>query len=507
MANVLNMAKQNAIVMLAGRGWSNRRIAKELGIHRDTVSRHIKGLDVESESCAVVWNEANSKQATPAPGSKYAKSLCEPFREIIKEKLQQGLSGQRIYQDLYCEHGFEGAYNSVKRFTRKLRGKPLPFRRMECEPGQEAQVDFGRGARILTPDGHRRYPHIFRIVLSHSRKAYSEAVWKQTTDNYIRALENAFRYFGGVPETLVIDNLRAAVTQADWYEPDIVPKVEAFCRHYGTVILPSRPYMPRHKGKVESSVKYVKNNALKGRVFASIEEQNTFLANWEQNVADTRIHGTTRKQVRKSFEEVERPVLKTLPTEYFPAFHEGKRSVHWDGHVEVDRAYYSVPPEHVGTHVWVRWDTRTLRIYTSSFEQIAMHAKRPAGMFSTDKSHIDSRKICIVEKGADNLLQRAERIGANTGKWAASVLEMRGVQGMRVVQGLVSLAKKHSWKEMETACGHALSGHSLRLRTVRQLIKRNREEEIEFLQEHPLIRSMQEYGQIACCSSSAAASD
>ena len=109
-------------------------------------------------------------------------------------------------------------------------------------------------------------------MLSHSRKAYSEVVFRQTTENLIRCLENAFWHFGGVPKTLIPDNLKAAVLKADWYDPDLNPKVGAFARHYSTVILPTKPYTPRHKGKVESGIKYIKQNALKGRSFASLAE-------------------------------------------------------------------------------------------------------------------------------------------------------------------------------------------------------------------------------------------
>ena len=90
-------------------------------------------------------------------------------------------------------------------------------------------------------DGKRKRPHLFRVVLSHSRKGYSEVVWRQTTENFIRCLENGYRHFGGVPKNTVIDNLRAAVTRADWYDPEINPKVAEFCRHYGTVMMPTRP--------------------------------------------------------------------------------------------------------------------------------------------------------------------------------------------------------------------------------------------------------------------------
>src|SRR5262249_42020878 len=159
----------------------------------------------------------------------------------------------------------------------------------------------------------RRRTHVFRIVLSHSRKAYSEAVYRQTTEEFVRCLENAFWHFGGVPRVLVPDNLKAAVEQPDWYDPELNPKLRAFAEHYGLAILPTRPRMPRHKGKTEKGVGYVKDNALKGRVFASLEEQNRHLLDWEASVADLRVHGTTRRQVGKVFREVERPALQRLP--------------------------------------------------------------------------------------------------------------------------------------------------------------------------------------------------
>ena len=127
-------------------------------------------------------------------------SECEPWRDVIQSKCDLGLSAQRIYQDLTTEHNFTGSYYSVRRFVRRLEPtRELPFRRLECGPGDEAQVDFGTGAPIIGPDGKRRKTHVFRIVLSHSRKAYSEVVYRQTTDDFLRCLENAFRHFGGAP--------------------------------------------------------------------------------------------------------------------------------------------------------------------------------------------------------------------------------------------------------------------------------------------------------------------
>ena len=404
MSNQLNMAEHQAILGLARLNWSQRRIAAELGIDRGTVSRHVKAAMTQppsgvgspesaegptasnaaivitgspgpiadgsggvespaSDSNATIVITGSSRRGDLATGGSTGParrgapgrgSQCEPWRAVILEGLERGLTARRIWQDLAGEHGFAGDYQSVQRFVHRLRARSnqAPFRRMESEPGEEAQVDFGKAAPVIGPDGKRSRPHLFRIVLSCSRKAYSEVVSRQTTEQFIRCLENAFHHFGGATRTLVIDNLKAAVIEADWYDPQINPKLAEFCRHYGTVVLPTRPYTPRHKGKIERGVGYAQSNALKGRTFNSLTEQNRFLSDWESSVADTRIHGTTRKQVGRMFAELEKPALLPLPPGRFPCFQEAQRMVNRDGHVEVAKAYYSAPPEFVGRTVW-----------------------------------------------------------------------------------------------------------------------------------------------------------
>jgi hypothetical protein len=155
-------------------------------------------------------------------------------------------------------------------------------------------------------------------------------------------------------------------------------KLLSFARHYGTVILPTKPRTPRHKGKTERGVGYAQDNALKGRQFENLEQQNRHLLAWEASVADQRIHGTTRQQVGKVFAEIERPALLPLPRERFPCFQEAQRMVNRDGHIEVAKADYSVPPEYLSRKVWARWDARLVRVFNSHFEQIALHVRREA---------------------------------------------------------------------------------------------------------------------------------
>lgn len=511
----LKMDQQQSILTLTAQGFSQRRIADELGIDRETVSRYQRLARVPEGSNPAIpppgsdtSPPANSSKAEASvadpPISKPAispagrRSACEPFRATILVKLALGLSAQRIYQDMVAEHQFAASYDSVKRFVAKLeQAAPLPFRRMECAAGEEAQVDFGLGAWVVD-DGKRRRPHLFRVVLSFSRKAYTEVFFRQTTENFIRGLENAFRHFGGVPLKVVPDNLRAAVRKADWFEPELNPKVRSFCEHYGCVMLPAKPGMARHKGKVEAGVKYAQSNGLAGRQFSSLADQNRFLSSWERDVADTRIHGTTREQVRQRFETLEKPALRPLPQSLFPVFSEAPRQVHRDGFVEVAKAYYSVPPEYVGRSVWARWDTGLVRIYNVDMKLLTVHPRRQPGVFDTLDEHIHSHKRCIIERGVDYLLHRCGLLGSDVARWAQAMYQNRGVEGLRVLQGLLQLAETYSPKQLNQACHAAVEQSAWRLRQLKALLPDPQvaQPTTGFLEEHPLIRPLSAYQQL-----------
>ena len=497
MANRIKVADVESILALRRLGWSYRRIAGAVGVHRETVGRCVRQAEAGSKPATNLSTGseggAEAKPANLSAGRCGPQSLCEPFREVILQKLDKGLSAQRIWQDLGAEHGFGGRYASVKRFVRRLgKASALPFRRMECAPGHEAQIDFGPGAPVEQGGGRRRRYPVLRVVLSYSRKGYSEALGRQSTEDFIRALENSFRAFGGVPRTLIPDNLKAAVTKADWYDPELNPKIMAFCRHYGCVILSAKPYTPRHKGKVESGVKYVSSNALKGKVYQSISQENEALQHWEAHVADLRIHGTTKKQVKALFAE-QRPALLPLPPTAFPFFHEAQRAVHRDAHGEVDKAYYSVPPEYLRHVVWVRWDAKMVRIFNGRMSLIATHLKDQPGRFRTDPRHIASEKISGVERGAGYLLRRISLIGPQSYCWARTMLERRGIEGVRVLQGLLSMTRRYPADDMERACALALSHDAFRLQALRELMKQPTRQ-IELLDHHPLIRPLDFYG-------------
>ncbi len=480
---------------LGKRGWGIRRITRELKVNRRTVRKYL----AQDSNCTISTagsDEVNQSKCTiPTAGRK---SLCEVHDEYIRKGLLCGLTAQRIFQDLQFDKAFEGSYESVKRYVRKLSEcEDVPFRRMEVLAGTECQVDYGTGAWIVGEDGKRRKTHLFRIVLSCSRKAYSEVTFTQETECFLRSLENAFRYFGGVPETTVIDNLKAGVIKACVYDPELNPKLRDFAKHYGTCILPSRVRTPRHKGKVERQVGYAQDNALKGRTFKSLAEQNAHLRNWETNVADKRIHGTTRRQVQQMFEE-EKSHLSALPPDLFPAFQEGRRKVHRDGHVEIAKAYYSVAPEYTRREVWVRYDGRLVEIFNDAMARICVHAQKEPGQRSTRKEHIPPEKVGNPELGNEWMLRNAWNIGDAAHAWAIAMLAERGVPGTRVLNGLLSLRKKHATPAINNGCAKALEAQEFSLKGLRKHIANitEQQEHFTFIEEHPLIRSTAEYEQI-----------
>ena len=527
MSNVLKVSHQEAIRSLREQGWSQRRIARELGLHRKTVWRYISaaakctsdsftgsgcaaqpkctgisitGFQEESESkCTTIsttGSECGPPGANPAistAGPLGRKSLCDGFAPAIEAKLEAGLSVQRIYQDLTVESDFGGSYQSVRRFVARLKERePKRVWRMECQPGEEMQVDFGLGAPIYETEGKRpRQSWVFRAVLSYSRKGYSEAVIRQDTETFLRCLENAVRHFGGVPTLLNLDNLKAAVTKADWHDPEINPKLADFCRHYEMHVMPCRPYTPQHKGKIERGVGYVKGNALKGWRFKSLAEENLHLQKWEATVADLRIHGTTCKQVAARFAE-ERPHLKPLPSSLFPFYHEAQRSVNRDSFVEVQKAYYQAPPEYIGRTVWARWDSRYVRLFNERMEQIQIHTRMEPGKFS----HIlgAAGLSAPVLASSRQWIGRAAMLGDHCQTWAQAAFDARGPESLRSIMGLCSLSRKHSAAAINAACCKAIEAGTRRLKDIQRLIGAPEQQSaFAFAEIHPLIRDLKTY--------------
>jgi transposase len=487
------MADKQRIQALLELGWSYRRIERETGVRRETVARYDPRRDSKA---AKVPAGPVAKPARVPTGSA---SACERYREIIEAAVHRGLSAQRIWQDLQENYSFSHGYDSVKRFVRGVkRRRPEVADVMEHPPGAEAQVDFSQGPPTLDPaTGRWRRPWIFRMVLSCCRHSYEEPIWRQDQASFIRAHENAFLDFGGVPRVVRLDNLKAGVARACLYDPDISELYAAFADHYGFVPLPSRPRHPEEQGVNERGNFYLKDNALKGRRFDSLEDLDSFLKRWNRTIARVRIHGTTRKQVYTHFLEVEKPALRPVSAERFNLFEVGSRVVHPDGHVEVARAFYSVPDRLVGEEVRTRWDERLVKIYYHG-ACVGVYSRAPAGVFTTRDEHRPAHKPARQAAYQANLLAKAERIGPRALSWAEGAIEERDVRAYRLLQGMISLTRKHPRERVDWACGVALERRVFRYKPLRRLVGQaaaRAPAPPSLIQSHDIIRDLSEYAE------------
>jgi transposase len=233
------------------------------------------------------------------------------YRETIQLGLSQGRNAMGILQDLVDGYGFAGGYQSVKRFVRRLRGVRSPEARaiIETPPGEEAQVDYGSGPMVRDPQSSKyRRTRMFVLTLGYSRKSVRLLSFRSSTRTWAELHEKAFRRLGGSTRVVVLDNLKEGVLVPDIYDPSLNPLYRDVLAHYGVVALPCRIRDPDRKGKVEAGVGHAKKTPLKGKRFESLEEAQAYLDHWEERWADTRIHGTTKRQVAAMFAE-EKPFL------------------------------------------------------------------------------------------------------------------------------------------------------------------------------------------------------
>jgi hypothetical protein len=258
--------------------------------------------------------------------------------------------------------------------------------------------------------------------------------------------------------------------------------------HYGVVPLPCRPYAPNLKGKVESAVGYTQGTGLKGLRFADLNTQNVHLSRWNERWASTRIHGTTKRQVRTMFEE-ERPHLQALPINRFEYYRTIDRIVHMDGHIEVDGAYYSAPPRYAGLHVIVHVGNIWLRIIDQQLHCcVREHARVQRGQRQTQQ---DDRPKQTPPKIA-NLIVRAEQFGTSCGLFAREMEKQRGEFADRSLFGLLELTRRYSDDSIEKACTLAIESEITKLRFLRTNLKLHGTE-LALTQKHSAIADISTY--------------
>jgi len=505
----LNEEKKQQVIALGRLGWSLRRIQKASGVRRETVSAYLKGAGIAlrpprgRQVAAKPANEVTTDfgaesaapaaaQAAPQPGHSPSASACEVHRETIEVGLSRGRNAMAIWQDLVDTCGFADGYQSVKRFVRKLRGQQSQeaCAVIETAPGEESQVDYGTGPMVRDPlSGKYRRTRLFVLTLGYSRKSVRLLVFRSSSQTWAELHEKAFRRLGGCTRVVVLDNLREGVLTPDIYDPTLNPLYCDVLQHYNVVPLPCRVAHPDRKGKVESGVGHAQKTPLKGLRFESIEEAQSYLDRWEQRWADTRIHGTTKRQVAVMFAE-ERPALQPLPVEPFRYYQYGERTVHLDGCVEVEAAYYGAPPGWIGRRVQVQWDGRHVRLLNPQTGQLLREHLRQARGGHRIQDEDRPRKTPL---GTQQLLSRADKAGPQIGALCRGMHREHGELAVRRVLGVLSLAKKYGVATVENACAVALEVGVCNYPFVRRYLEHHPQLRLSLRQVDPLIRQLTLY--------------
>jgi len=409
----------------------------------------------------------NIEAGIEIPQYKPRGSLIDAYREKVLKLLDKGLNGVRIHEEL-SRDGFKGSYPTAKRYINKLKRSQNIFVRINTEPGEEAQVDFGYVGITKDDSGKNKKTWIFNMRLSYSRLDYFQKVYDQKVETFIAAHIHAFEFFGGVPEYVRIDNLKSAILEASFYEPLYQQAYKDFAKYYGFSPLPCRIAKPNDKGKVESGIKFVKGNFFKGRAFTSGKDLDCQLKAWNRT-ANGRIHGTTRKVPIDVFTEEEKSILSPLPPVRFVISKISTRKVYHDCHIYVDYNYYSVPYEYVGKNVDIEITESLVKVYYAG-KRIALH-KRIAGRgsFSTLESHYPSFKIFDTTENQKALRQKMKEMGPYCGKFFDKVLSQKPKSASSIARGVLSLKKLYPDSVIEASCKRALFYGAIEYRVVKSI--------------------------------------
>lgn len=456
---MISEAMKTTIKTLFEKGYNKSQISRMLQIDRKTVRAKLKESDEE------------------LPQKKTRPTILDPHKEYIQIEVNKDIQAKRIFEDLVRDYDYHGSYDTVKKYIHSIREKKSKvYMVLNTQPGEEAQVDFGY-IGLLNINGKKKKAWIFVMTLSYSRYMYVQIVLDQKVQTFINCHKNAFKYFNGVPEIVKIDNLKAAILEADFYEPTIQKDYAAFAAYYGFLAQPCRVYTPTDKGKVESNVKYVKNSCFKGRNFKDIEEAKGFLATWLKDTANKRIHGTTKKVPFEVFSEIEKACLTALPKEDYILSNSQICHVATNCHICYKSNYYSVPYGYVGKDVQAIEMNGLLRIYSDN-KEIALHtiANCEKGKFLTDINHYPHSKNITISEILSTQKNKMQEIGPEALRFFELYINAdvsNRKYDYRAISGLLSLQKNYSNDLINAACSRAILFNSITYKTVKNILQKN----------------------------------
>ena len=459
-----------------------RQGASDREIGRSGLMGRGKARDVRETAQALGWLEQGvpipediqlAEVFARAPASTSISPL-EEHREKIEDWCKEGVQMTTMYGLLKRKHRYKGSYSSVRRFARKVRGPASKATMcLVYEPGEAVQVDFGSGPKLPDPvTGELRSTWIFVMTLCWSRHQYARIVWDQKTPTWLACHQQAFRFMGGVPRRVVLDNASCAITRACRREPEVQRSYYELAEGYGFQLQVCPPRRPELKGRVESGVKYVKRSFLPGRELRSLEDANRQLKAWVLEEAGQRVHGTTRERPLERFAELQQEMLGALPERPCEPAEWKKLKLARDGHLRFEEAYYSAPWTHIGERLWVRATASMVSIF-HGHELVASHVRRQRpGERATVVDHLNPKARAYLLQTPAWCREQAEKIGPACHSVVDLLLQDKVVERLPAAKGLLGLEKPYGKTRLESACRRALAFEDPRYRTVKTILRR-----------------------------------
>lgn len=476
-----------------GRGESKTQVAAATGHSRSTIRRYEQealslgwtpGAEEPTEELAAEIGRRLSPARDRRPGDSEADLL--PHRDQIRQWLtplpgeKRGLRLTKVHE-LLTRRGIDVPYSSLHRFAVKHCGfaerRRITVRMAECEPGELAEVDFGRLGYVRDPEtGKKRLVWALIVVLVHSRHQYVHTTHYQTIPDLIGGLEDAWEFFGGTTKRVVLDNLRAAVTKADRYDPIFQRTFDEYAAYRGFTIDSAVIRHPTGKPHVERDVQYVRESFFRGEEWRDQTEVQARVIRWCRETAGQRIHGTTRKRPLEVFENAERDALTPLSKERFDPPRWAEAKVHPDHHISFGKALYSVPTRYIGKSVWIRADSKLVRIYSDG-TLIKTHPKQPPGARSTDHADYPPELTTYTMRDPQRIIRQAEKEGVQIGRFATALLsgDLPWAK-LRQAQKLLRLGEKYGFHRLEIACQRALAFDLINVRRVESILRQDLEQ-------------------------------
>lgn len=500
----MNLIKE--IIRLKECNLSLRRIARALNVSRPTVTACLTKL----QECSLAYRDIQSLQDTTLSEIVYGTKkqstkfliLSEQFPEYAAELKRTGVTLQLLW-DEYKEKYQDGLmYSQFCEYFRRWRKNSKLTMHIEHKAGEKMFVDFaGKKLFITNRDtGAKTEVEAFVATLGGSQRSYMEAVMSQKKEDWIKANENALRYFGGVALLTVPDCLKSGVSKGDKYEPDVNPEYNNFAIHYGTTILAARPYSPQDKALVENTIGilYTRIYApLRNRIFYSLKELNTAILELLEKHNSKNFQNLPYSRM-DLFNKIEKDVLQKLPFNRYEFKKVKKLKVQFNYHVQLseDNHYYSVPYKYIGKHIILFLSSSMVEIYHDNV-RIALHKRdRSTNKYTTLSEHMPAAHQFYAKWSPEKLINWGTDIGENTRKLVEGMLSLAAhpEQAFRSCMGLLNLAGKYGKERVNNACARALAYESYSYKKVKSILEKgmdikNREDDMEHkIPEHDNIR-------------------